>query len=101
MPEQDFKSHPGTAAVLSFIFTGLGQLYNGQISKGLIIIFISATSLMILIVGSIIIAFWLLGRILSIKLLICGIGLFIVGLILICIFGIYSILNAYRTAAKS
>jgi len=100
MPEQNIKYHPGTAAVLSFLFNGLGQLYNGQIFKGLMIIFISVVSLMILIVGSIIIAFWLLGKILSVKLLICGIALFIIGLILICIFAIYSILDAYRTAAK-
>ena len=33
--EQDKKNHPGTAAVLSFIFNGLVvQLYNGQIIKG-------------------------------------------------------------------
>jgi TM2 domain-containing membrane protein YozV len=27
---------PGLAAVLSFFFSGLGQIYNGQILKGLI-----------------------------------------------------------------
>jgi TM2 domain-containing membrane protein YozV len=97
---QNNKSHPGTAAVLSFLFNGLGQLYNGQILKGLMIIFISVVSMMILIVGSIIIAFWILGKILSIQLLIWGIALFIIGLILICIFAIYSILDAYQTAAK-
>ncbi|MCM3757090.1 hypothetical protein M3197_06255 [Sporosarcina aquimarina] len=29
---------PGLAAVLSFFWTGVGQIYNGQILKGLILI---------------------------------------------------------------
>ena len=28
--------NPGVAAVLSFFFSGLGQIYNGQILKGLL-----------------------------------------------------------------
>ena len=28
--------NPGVAAVLSFLWTGLGQIYNGQLVKGLI-----------------------------------------------------------------
>lgn len=27
--------NPGIAAVLSFLITGLGQIYNGQIGKGI------------------------------------------------------------------
>ena len=30
--------NPGVAAVLSFFISGLGQIYNGQIVKGLIIL---------------------------------------------------------------
>lgn len=26
---------PGIAAILSFLYTGLGQIYNGQIGKGI------------------------------------------------------------------
>lgn len=100
MPEQNVKSHPGLAAVLSFIFNGLGQLYNGQIFKGLLIISVSSISILILIIGSILIAFWLLGKIISSKILISGIVLFFIGLTSICILGIYSILDAYRTAKK-
>jgi len=33
-PSQPFKS-PGTAAVLSFVIPGLGQIYNGQIGVGI------------------------------------------------------------------
>ena len=32
--EGETKRNPGLAIVLSFFFCGLGQLYNGQISKG-------------------------------------------------------------------
>lgn len=96
---QDTKN-PGMAAVLSFIFNGLGQLYNGQILKGLLIIFLSSLSMLVLIIGSILIGFWLLGKIISIKVLILGLVLFLVGLIGICVLGIYSIFNAYQVAKK-
>ena len=29
--------NPGVAAVLSFLITGLGQVYNGQIAKGIVL----------------------------------------------------------------
>jgi hypothetical protein len=92
--------NPGTAAVLSFIFNGLGQLYNGQIFKGLVIVFLSAVSMLILVLGSIIIGFGLLGKISSLLVLIAGISLFCAGIIFICILGIYSIMDAYNTARK-
>jgi len=98
--EQDRISHAGLAAVLSFIFNGLGQLYNGQIFKGLLIIFLSAVSMLILIAGAILIGFWLVGKSIFQGQIIIGVTLFFVGLIFICILGIYSILDAYRMAAK-
>ncbi|PHS08279.1 MAG: hypothetical protein COA78_12890 [Blastopirellula sp.] len=33
--------NPGVAIVLSFFFFGLGQLYNGQIGKGIFIMFLA------------------------------------------------------------
>lgn len=30
--------NPGIAAVLSFFWTGVGQIYNGQLTKGLILV---------------------------------------------------------------
>lgn len=30
--------NPGIAAVLCFFYTGLGQIYNGQILKGLVLL---------------------------------------------------------------
>lgn len=35
---------PGIAAVLSFIWSGLGQIYNGQILKGLLVMLIQAVN---------------------------------------------------------
>ena len=96
----DEVGNPGVAAVLSFIFNGLGQLYNGQIIKGLAIVFASALSMLIFIGGSILIAFWILNKIVFPGQLAWGIALFCIGLLLICILGIYSILDAYQVAAK-
>lgn len=91
---------PGAAAVLSFVFNGLGQLYNGQILKGLVIIFVSALSMLIFIGGSILLGFSIFNKIAFPGQLIWGIILFVVGLILICVLGIYSICDAYRVALK-
>ena len=97
---QEKINHPGIAAVLSFVFNGLGQIYNGQILKGLGIIFLSSISMLILILGSILLAFWLLGRAFFGGQLITGLILFVIGLIFICILGIYSIIDSYRVASN-
>ena len=100
MLQQNEKSHPGIAAVLSFIFNGLGQLYNGQIKKGLLIIFLSSLSIFVFLMGSLFVGLWLLGKVVFSQELILGIVLFLTGLISICILGIYSIFDAYRVASK-
>lgn len=100
MIEQNNRFHAGFAAILSFVFNGLGQIYNGQIPKGLTIIFLSSVAMLILIFSSILIAFFLLGKIISLKLLILGLALFLVGVVAICILGAYSIFDAYEVAAK-
>lgn len=93
------KPNPGTAAVLSFVFTGLGQLYNGQIRKGLWIIFLSGLSMVLIVVGAILI--WqALVNFLLLKVLILGSVLFCSGVIMICILGAYSIFDAYNYALK-
>lgn len=45
--------NPGIAAVLSFFWTGVGQIYNGQILKGLILIGVQVINglLMFLLIG--------------------------------------------------
>jgi hypothetical protein len=96
---QDSRN-PGLAAVFSFIFSGLGQLYNGQIFKGLAIIFLSTISMLGLIIGGIFLGRWLLGKIIFGNELVLGLAFFLIGLVFICILGIYSIFDAYRVAAK-
>jgi hypothetical protein len=92
--------HPGIAVVFSFIFTGLGQLYNGQIKKGLLIIFVSALNMLLLVIGSILLGFWLLGKLPGRGVLVSGILFFGIGLIAVCIVGIYSIVDAYKVATQ-
>ncbi|MFH1578315.1 MAG: hypothetical protein ABIC18_04530 [Candidatus Omnitrophota bacterium] len=94
------KANPGTAAVLSFIFTGLGQIYNGQIKKGLFAILLSCLSMLTFIIGAALIGFWLINRIISSGQLFFGFLLFSLGLIFICILGIWSIFDAYKTAKE-
>jgi TM2 domain-containing membrane protein YozV len=45
--------NPGVAAVLSFFWCGLGQIYNGQIGKGILMLvaYLISVSLIWLIVG--------------------------------------------------
>lgn len=40
--------NPGTAAILSFLFTGLGQIYNGQIGKGLGLMVLQAMNVLLM-----------------------------------------------------
>jgi len=94
------RNHPGVAAVLSFVFNGLGQLYNGQIAKGLWIIFLSAISTFIFIIGIILIGFWIFGKIMFLNHLFLGIILSLLGIVLLCVLGIYSILDAYNFASQ-
>jgi hypothetical protein len=94
------RSHPGTAAVLSFVFNGLGQIYNGQIAKGLLIVSLSSFSLLIFIIGSIFIGLWAFNKIVFQSQFIWGVMLFAEGMVFICLLGIYSILDAYKTACK-
>ena len=93
-------THPGTAAVLSFVFNGLGQLYNGQIKKGLVIIFLCSISMLVFIIGAILIGLWLMGKWITPPQAIFGGILFSISLVFICILGIYSIADAYRVASK-
>jgi len=48
-----FYKNPATATILSFFVMGLGQIYNGQIGKGIVFIILYAISwlLMFVIIG--------------------------------------------------
>lgn len=60
------SKNPGLAAVLSFFFAGLGQIYNGQITKGIafVVIQIINAFLMLVLIGFLTFpAFWIWGMI--------------------------------------
>jgi len=42
-----FYKSPGLAAVLSFLYAGLGQIYNGEIVKGVVFIIVYSVSLLL------------------------------------------------------
>ncbi len=68
------RKNEGLAAVLSVLWTGLGQIYNGQIAKGLV--------------------FMVLGIVFAITII------FLIGIILYPVFWIYNIYDAYNTAKQ-
>ncbi|WP_342387746.1 hypothetical protein [Salinicoccus bachuensis] len=71
MPSQ--KS-PGIAAVLSALISGLGQIYNGQILKGIIIILLQVINGALTIV--------------------------LIGYVFLPIVWLYAVIDAYRSAEK-
>ena len=94
------NNHPGIAAVLSFLFNGLGQLYNGEIKKGLMIMTATSACLIVIIVDAILAFHWLLTKALPVGELIWGAAIFVVGIIGACCVGYYSITDAYQKAAQ-
>jgi len=65
---------PRLAAVLSFFFVGLGQIYNGQIGKGIIFIILYVISILLMFV--------------------------IIGFITTPLLWIWGMIDAYKTAEK-
>jgi TM2 domain-containing membrane protein YozV len=43
-----FYKNPSVATILSFFFMGLGQIYNGQIGKGIIFIILYGISVVLM-----------------------------------------------------
>jgi TM2 domain-containing membrane protein YozV len=66
--------NPGVAAVLSFFICGLGQIYNGQILKGIILIICYGIA-------------WALTMV-------------VIGFLIVPILWIWGMYDAYRTAEK-
>ena len=66
------RKNPGTAAVLSFLIVGLGQIYNGQILKGLAMLVVSILF-----------------------------GITVVGLIVSFLIWLYGVFDAYGTAKRT
>lgn len=69
-----FYKNPGLAAVLSFFYMGLGQIYNGQLSKGILFIIAYTISCLLIFV--------------------------IIGFITTPIMWIYGMYDAYKSAEK-
>ena len=68
------EKNPGLAAVFSFFFPGLGQIYNGEIGKGIFFIVMGGVFAILMIV--------------------------LIGFILYPLFWIYNIYDAYKTAER-
>ncbi len=73
-PPPMFYKNPGLAAVLSFFWMGLGQIYNGQIAKGIAFIVLYGFSFILMFV--------------------------LIGFITTPLMFIYGIWDAYRSAEK-
>lgn len=91
---------PRISALLSFVVNGLGQIYNGEVKKGLCLIFFSGFSVLIFIIGAIFIFLFLTGGLTPVSFLLWGVILLFIGFVGMVIVGIYSILDAYNTAMK-
>lgn len=68
------EKSPGLAAVLSFFWAGLGQIYNGEISKGILLIVAYAIS--------------------------CALMAIVIGFFTTPILWIYGMVDAYKTAER-
>jgi TM2 domain-containing membrane protein YozV len=71
-PVMTQRKNEGLAAVLSFLFLGLGQIYNGQIGKGILFIVVGVISVLSMLI--------------------------LIGFLLYPLFWIYNIYDAYTTA---
>ncbi|HEA47398.1 MAG TPA: hypothetical protein ENH97_03200 [bacterium] len=91
-----FLKNPGLAGVYSFLWTGLGQIYNGEINKGLIQMTLSAVGMILVILGAIFIYFGSLEARVSIP----GIIILVVGILGIALLGIHSIRDAKESAQR-
>ena len=101
LSEQEKRNiNPGLAAILSFLYSGLGQLYNGQIKKGMVIISFTSLGIMLTITGGILVGAYLLGKLVLCLELVWGLVLLLAGMLLICCVGTYSIFDAYNGAKK-
>lgn len=73
-PQQKQEKNPGLAAVGSFLYTGIGQIYNGQIAKGIVLIVIQFINILLMFV--------------------------VIGFFTFFIVWVYGIYDAYKTAER-
>lgn len=96
MKEQPEYRDPRLAAVLSLLYSGLGQIYNGQVAKGIVLIIISALALVAVIVGLVGLFAYTVAQI-GIG-LVASIGFMAIGLAVIIGLGIFSTIDARKAA---
>ena len=100
MEQERGSVNPGLSAVLSFLYNGLGQLYNGQIKKGLLLISFTSLGIIFTVVGAVLIGHYLLVQP-GLRLeLFWGLSLLLGGILLMCCVGTYSIFDAYNYAKR-
>lgn len=95
------KQNPGMAAVLSFVFNGLGQIYNGQIAKGLVIMLVSSIAMMVMLIGAVFLGHFIITGFLYRVEFLAGAIMMFIGVSVIIVLGIYNIYDAYYTAQKN
>lgn len=98
--EEKQKINPGLAAILSFFFSGLGQIYNGQITKGLLLVVLAIFGTITSIFGALLIFLPLKEGNLPIPQIILGVVFFLSATAIITLVSIYSIKQAYNYARK-
>jgi TM2 domain-containing membrane protein YozV len=94
------RINPGVSVVLSFLFSGLGQIYNGEIMKGLIIMVFSAIGMLVFLVGASCIFYSIISGFSKIWAMVCGLIMISGGILIIAVAGIYNLFDAYNVACK-
>ena len=92
--------NPGVAAVLSFLFNGLGQIYNGQIVKGLVLMALSTLLMMAMVVGAVFCGYYFLTGFQYGWALQGALWGLIPSILGIAVIGVYNIFDAYETALR-
>ncbi len=92
--------NPGVAAVLSFLFNGLGQIYNGQILKGLLLMAVSSMLMIWMVVGAVFCGYYFLTGFQYRWAVTWALGCLIPSISGIALIGIYNIFDAYGTALR-
>ncbi len=100
MGDENKRREAGTAAVLSFVFTGVGQLYNGEIKKGLWLVTVATAGIILALLGALAIWMSMKYNFFSVQSSLVFITVLLLGGVLICWSGIYSIYDAYNSAGK-
>jgi TM2 domain-containing membrane protein YozV len=89
------------APFLSFLINGLGQIYNGQVKKGIVFIIISLVFIVSLLAGivllfkSIVLSF---RSTFDFREIMYGVVLLAVSGLILCVNGLWSIIDAYKIA---